>query len=96
MSTETVVQDIPALDCEQTVRRLWDYLDQQLPALDMQAVEKHLAECKAKCPSHFAFERAFLDVVRTSRSTALTTDVLQLRVRALMEHNNTPDREEEL
>ncbi len=96
MSIEAAVQEIPVLDCEQTVRRLWDYLDQQLPALDMQAVDKHLAECKAKCPSHFAFERAFLDIIRTSRSTALTTDVLQLRVRALMQQNNTRDREEEL
>ena len=96
MNTETAVQEIQVLDCEQTVRRLWDYLDQQLPALDMQAVDQHLAECKAKCPSHFAFERAFLDVLRTSRSTGRTTDVLQLRVRALMQQNNTSERGEAL
>ena len=96
MNTETAVQEIPVLDCEQTVRRLWDYLDQQLPALDMQAVDQHLDACKAKCASHFAFERAFLDVVRKSRTTALTTDVLQLRVRALIQQHNTSESGEAL
>lgn len=84
MSTDTAVNEIRVLDCEQTVRLLWDYLDRQLPVLDMQAVDRHLAECKAKCASHFAFERAFLDVIRSARSTTVASDVLQLRVRALM------------
>ena len=94
MTTDTLQQEIPLLDCEQTVRRLWDYLDQQLSVLDMQAVDKHLSECKTKCASHFAFESAFLDVMRKSRPTVLATDVLQLRVRALMQQNNTSEAEE--
>ncbi len=55
-------------DCEQTVRRLWDYLDGQLGPVDVAAVDAHLAECD-RCPPHFEFERRFLDAVRAARTT---------------------------
>ncbi len=97
MTTETAFLDIPALNCEATVRRLWDYLDQQLSALDTRAVDKHLRDCKFNCQSHFEFERAFLDVVRSARPNVQASDVLRDRVRALMQRDaSIPRPHEEL
>jgi anti-sigma factor (TIGR02949 family) len=65
--------DTPVLDCEQTVRRLWDYLDGQLGAVDLAAVDAHLASCQ-RCPPHFAFEQRFLDVLRDARAAVQVPD----------------------
>lgn len=69
----TTDTESPVFDCEQTVRRLWDYLDGQLGALDVAAVDAHLAECD-RCPQHFAFERRFLAAVREARSEMPVAD----------------------
>ena len=61
--------DIPVFDCEQTVRRLWDYLDGQLGPVELAAVDAHLADCD-RCPPHFEFERRFLNAVRAARAVA--------------------------
>lgn len=58
-------------DCEQTVRRLWDYLDGQLAPIDLAAVDAHLAECD-RCPPHFEFERRFLNAVRAARASVVS------------------------
>ena len=69
MSNDTTLDpnNVPVFDCEQTVRRLWDYLDGQLGAVDVAAVDAHLAECD-RCPPHFEFERRFLEAVREARA----------------------------
>ena len=46
--------DVAAIDCETAVRRLWDYLDAELPAPRADEVRAHLAAC-AHCPPHFEF-----------------------------------------
>jgi anti-sigma factor RsiW len=84
-TTDAMLTEPRMLDCEQTVRMLWDYLDQELSALDVRAVDRHLHECKAKCASHFAFERAFLKVMHSSRPRTLASDALRARVRALID-----------
>jgi anti-sigma factor (TIGR02949 family) len=53
-------------ECAHAVRQLWDYLDGRLPDAERERVAAHLAVCDA-CTSHFAFERGFLDAVRTLR-----------------------------
>lgn len=73
-SGEQIAQATVAFDCEQTVRRLWDYLDNELDTLELAAVDAHLAAC-AHCPPHFAFERRFLDAVRAARDSVADTDV---------------------
>ena len=65
--------DLPAFDCQQTVRRLWDYLDGQLETIDLRAVDAHLAHCE-KCPPHFVFEHRFLQAVRASRAATVTPE----------------------
>ncbi len=84
MTSDTTLQDTPSLDCEQTVRLLWDYLDRQLPSIDLDAVDRHLHQCKANCASHFEFERAFLDVMHAARPQVVASDTLRLRVLALI------------
>jgi anti-sigma factor RsiW len=65
--------DASVLDCEQTVRRLWDYLDGEVGANELAAIDAHLASCEA-CSAHFVFERRFLAAVRAARDAVLSAD----------------------
>lgn len=76
VTSPAVPPGIPVFDCEQTVRRLWDYLDGQLGPVELSAVDAHLAECD-RCPPHFEFERRFLEAVRAARGLTLTPDAAQ-------------------
>lgn len=69
-----------AIDCETTVRRLWDYLDEELDETRAAEVEAHLAFC-LECPPHFVFAREMLDAVAASRRAP--DDVTSLRARVL-------------
>ncbi|MGV3710403.1 MAG: anti-sigma factor family protein [Gemmatimonas sp.] len=80
--------ELTPLNCEQTVRRMWDYLDNELTAFDAAAVDRHLAECE-KCLSHFTFEREFLNTVRSARTAVAESDpsrsaTLRERIRGLL------------
>lgn len=63
----------PVLDCEQTVRRLWDYLDGEVGTSELAAIDAHLASCDP-CTAHFAFERRFLTAVRSARDAVAAAD----------------------
>jgi anti-sigma factor (TIGR02949 family) len=49
--------------CEETFRRLDDFLDRELSAAEMAAVQEHLDTCQV-CASEFAFEAGVLQHVR--------------------------------
>jgi anti-sigma factor (TIGR02949 family) len=49
--------------CEETIRRLDDYLDRELTPHEMQLVQEHLEVC-ALCASEYAFEASALERVR--------------------------------
>jgi anti-sigma factor (TIGR02949 family) len=49
--------------CEETIRRLDDYLDRELTPHEMQLVQEHLEVC-AVCASEYAFEASALERVR--------------------------------
>lgn len=49
--------------CEETFRRLDDYLDRELTPHEMQLVREHLDVC-AVCASEFAFEASALKQLR--------------------------------
>jgi anti-sigma factor (TIGR02949 family) len=49
--------------CEETFRRLDDYLDRELTPRDMQLVREHLDVC-AVCASEYAFEASALKQLR--------------------------------
>ncbi len=71
-------------DCEQTVRRLWDYLDGEIGERELAAIDAHLAACEP-CTSHYTFERRFLEAIRSVRDSAQTDDAEggQLRDRVI-------------
>ena len=69
------------LDCEQTVRALWDYLDRTLDRPTMEMIDVHLAAC-AGCREHALFEGSLIAGLRVLRQEhddpwALRRGVLQ-------------------
>ena len=48
-----------AADCEDVVRLVWPFLDDELTLRDAARVRQHLREC-ASCRAFVRFERAFL------------------------------------
>jgi len=82
------------LTCEETFRRLDDYLDRELTPAEMDLVARHLEEC-AMCSAEFRFEAGVLDEVRRKlRRVALPADLMariseQLR-RARDDHRPSP------
>lgn len=67
------------IDCDTAVRRLWDYLDEELDAERFAEVEAHVATCH-DCASHVAFSRTFLQAVATHWQTSASADELRARV----------------
>lgn len=51
------------LTCEETFRRLDDFLDRELTPHEMDLVREHLEQC-AVCSSEYSFEAALLKSVR--------------------------------
>jgi anti-sigma factor (TIGR02949 family) len=49
--------------CEETIRRLDDYLDRELTPHEIQLVQEHLAVC-ATCASEYAFEASLIERIR--------------------------------
>jgi anti-sigma factor (TIGR02949 family) len=49
--------------CEETIRRLDDYLDRELTPHEMELVQEHLEVCAA-CASEYAFEASALERLR--------------------------------
>lgn len=50
------------IDCQSVMRQLWDFLDGELSASRVEAIEEHLKMC-ARCYPQYEFERTFLDQV---------------------------------
>jgi mycothiol system anti-sigma-R factor len=50
------------VDCQHVMKRLWEYLDGELPAADFAQLREHLAVC-ARCNPQYRFQLAFLTLV---------------------------------
>jgi anti-sigma factor (TIGR02949 family) len=69
--------------CEETFRRLDDYLDRELTPHEMQLVKEHLAIC-ALCASEYTFEESVLRQVRGKlQRVAAPADLLAKITRAI-------------
>jgi anti-sigma factor (TIGR02949 family) len=69
--------------CEETIRRLDDYLDRELTPHEIQLVNEHLAVCAA-CASEYAFEARTLERLRDKlQRIAVPGDLLAKVSRAL-------------
>jgi len=62
--------------CEETFRRMKDYVDRELPAADVALVEMHLKVCGA-CASEYRFEQTLLRETRAKlRSVPTPPDAI--------------------
>ena len=71
--------------CEETIRRLDDYLDRELTPHEMQLVQEHLEVC-ATCASEYAFEASALERLRDKlQRIAAPADLMAKVSRALQQ-----------
>ena len=54
------------IDCQTAVKRLWDYLDDELDDRRMVEVRQHLESCKS-CLPHAEFGRRFIQALSRAR-----------------------------
>jgi len=55
------------MECREVIERLWEYLDDELAAVEAEAVHGHLAGCST-CSPHCRHDRAFLILLTRSLS----------------------------
>ncbi|HEX9580190.1 MAG TPA: zf-HC2 domain-containing protein [Gemmatimonadales bacterium] len=77
------MSDLTRMSCEETFRRLDDYLDRELSAEEMGMVREHLETC-AVCATEFDFEQSVLDLVKEKlRRLDVSPDLARRIARAL-------------
>jgi mycothiol system anti-sigma-R factor len=69
----------PMLDCTAVMKQLWDYLDGELSAERMAAIEAHVKMC-GRCSPQVEFERAFLKALAAARGEGTSSESLRERV----------------
>jgi mycothiol system anti-sigma-R factor len=70
--------------CDETFRRLDDYLDRELSAEETRLVAEHLERC-AQCAREFALEREVLDQIRTKLQRIRAPSGLLARISATLD-----------
>jgi anti-sigma factor (TIGR02949 family) len=75
--------------CEETARRLDDYLDRELGPADMQLVRDHLERC-AYCAEAFRFEGSVIDTVKRKLRQIDLPEDLTTRIIAELERGKPP------
>jgi mycothiol system anti-sigma-R factor len=55
------------MQCEEVLRQMWEYLDQELGREEARAVKLHLTEC-ASCHPVYCCDRAFLALLARQRA----------------------------
>lgn len=79
--------NIPPLDCEEVVRELWDWLDDELPRERWSAIQDHLANCTG-CSEHVTFARGFLSKVAEPVPAAADFSTLKEKIRTALENQS--------
>ena len=72
------------LDCRQCVDRLGDFVDRELSAEELAAVERHLEECFG-CSREFRFEGAVLESIKLTLRRVQAPPSLLERIRQTLE-----------
>lgn len=62
------------ISCQEAVRRLWEYLDNDLDTGDRLLVERHLTLCR-RCCGEAEFTDALREMLRSSAGPHLPADV---------------------
>ncbi|MFL5612187.1 MAG: anti-sigma factor family protein [Gemmatimonadaceae bacterium] len=69
--------------CLETVRRLDDYLDRELSAVERHEVERHLETCD-RCLHRFRFEAAVVEELRTKIRRVSVPEKLASRLKSVL------------
>lgn len=78
--------------CEETFRRLDDYLDRELAGDEMELVREHLQSCEI-CAREFSFEESVLQEVRTKLNRIDAPADLRDRLFGLLEQERARQNE---
>lgn len=70
--------------CEETFRRLEDYLDRQLTPEENRLVEAHLQEC-VRCATEFQFEAGLLSDIRAKLTRIQVPTTFRSRLAELLQ-----------
>lgn len=80
----------PQATCEDLLRDLWAYVDQELPAEHHAPLDAHLRSC-GHCFHAVDFERAFLAALQSARHEPAVRDALRERLTSLVrQHAGDP------
>jgi mycothiol system anti-sigma-R factor len=71
------------LTCEESLARVYEYLDGELDSGEHEAVKDHLEKCR-QCYPHYDFERLFLDYVHELGAGEESRPGLKERVREML------------
>ena len=72
-------QPLDRLTCEETFRRLDDYVDRELEPAEMQIVRRHLETC-AVCAREYDFETSVLHHLRAKLRRIAVPEDLQAKI----------------
>lgn len=96
MSGKNKSEDLRAIDCDEVMRQLFDFLDGEVDEMADKEIHHHIDECRS-CFSRVEFEQMLRARIRKSRDEGLP-DSLQERVTELMKGfsvgNIKPPRED--
>lgn len=73
------MSDLNRMQCEQVFKKLDDYIDAELSAIEMERIRQHLEIC-AWCASTYEFETSLLKEVETRLQKIPVPDTLRGRV----------------
>lgn len=74
-------KDIKDIDCEEAVKLIFGYLDEELENHDHAAIEKHLNKCRA-CYSHMEFEKKLKNTIADQKDEEASGD-LRNRIKSI-------------
>lgn len=77
--------DTRSLDCEEAIRRLAVFLDQELSPESAAAVQEHLDTCRS-CYDRAEFERRLRERIRADLADEPVPGEFENRVRTLLRH----------
>ena len=72
-----------ATDCAEVRKLVYEFLDQELPADELDRISKHLARC-SPCAGVYTFERAYLLVLKRRTTIEAAPADLRERIRAAL------------
>ena len=73
------MSELDCYDCQESFKRLDDYVDRELDDAEAQRVAEHLEEC-ASCAIRFDFEEGVLDEVRAKLRRIQAPEDLMARI----------------